>query len=298
MTNRAKQQDEKKPASRRGAGLAQDTWRGLQRSASGRIGMSLVVLFLLVVVFAPVLSPSSPLAQNLALRLRPPSAANLLGTDELGRDIMSRLIYGARLSLSVGLISVLIAMVLGGFIGLLAGVQRGLTDGVLMRVMDMMMAFPSTLLAIAIVAFRGPGLVNTLIALGVIRVPTFARLSRSMVLTIREQEYVSAARCMGAGSLRIMLRHVLPNSVSPVLVQGTLGIGGAIVEAAGLGFLGLGAQPPTAEWGAMLSSSYVYLLRAPWAMFAPALAILLAVLGFNLFGDALRDALDPRTRPL
>ncbi len=258
--------------------------------------MILILLFFLVAICAPAMSLKGPLEQNIANRLRPPSLANLLGTDELGREVLSRLVFGSRLSLSVGIIAVLIAMLLGGLIGLLAGFKGGLLDNLLMRAMDMMMAFPSTLLAIAIVAFRGPGLFNTLLAIGVIRVPGFARLTRSVVLSLREREYVSAARCMGGGTLRIMFRHVLPNSVSPLIVQGTLGIGSAIVEAAGLGFLGLGAQPPTAEWGAMLSSSYIYILRAPWAMLGPALAIMLAVLAFNLFGDALRDALDPRMR--
>jgi peptide/nickel transport system permease protein len=258
--------------------------------------MVLILIFGLIALWAPVLSPRGPLEQHVANRLRAPSIANLMGTDELGRDVLSRLIFGSRLSLGVGVIAVVIAMLLGGLVGLTAGFQRGLLDNLLMRLMDMMMAFPSTLLAIAIVAFRGPGLFNTLLALGVIRVPSFARLTRSVVLGIREQEYVSAARCMGGGTVRIMFRHVLPNSISPLIVQGTLGIGGAIVEAAGLGFLGLGAQPPTAEWGTMLSSSYIYILRAPWAMFGPALAIVLAVLAFNLFGDALRDALDPHMR--
>jgi peptide/nickel transport system permease protein len=281
---------------RRESGLIQDTWRALRGSTAGQVGVILLLLFCLVALCAPVLSPKGPLEQNVANRLRPPSLANLLGTDELGRDVLSRLVFGSRLSLGVGVIAVLIAMLLGGLVGLTAGFQRGFLDNVLMRLMDVMMAFPSTLLAIAIVAFRGPGLFNTLLAIGVIRVPGFARLTRSVVLSIRELEFVSAARSMGGGTIRIMLRHVLPNSISPLIVQGTLGIGGAIVEAAGLGFLGLGAQPPTAEWGAMLSSSYIYLLRAPWAMFGPALAIVLAVLAFNLFGDALRDALDPRMR--
>lgn len=281
---------------RRESGLMRDTWRMLRRSASGQGGMILILLFGLVAVCAPALSPKDPLEQSIAHRLRPPSFANLLGTDELGRDVLSRLIFGSRLSLGVGVIAVLIAMLLGGLVGLAAGFQRGLLDNVLMRLMDIMMAFPSTLLAIAIVAFRGPGLFNTLLAIGVIRVPGFARLTRSVVLGIREQEFVSAARCMGGGTIRIVFHHVLPSAISPLIVQSTLGIGGAIVEAAGLGFLGLGAQPPTAEWGTMLSSSYIYILRAPWAMFGPALAIVLAVVAFNLFGDALRDALDPHMR--
>ncbi|HXX37090.1 MAG TPA: ABC transporter permease [bacterium] len=273
-----------------------DTWRALRRDPSGRAGMALLVFFLLLACLGPAASPQNPLTQDIAARLQPPSRAHWLGTDELGRDVTSRIAHGAHLSLGVGVISVLLAMVVGGMVGLVSGTQRGLVDRVLMRVMDTMMAFPTTLLAIAVVSLRGPGLMNTLLAIGVIRVPIFARLTRSTALSIREIEYVAAAHAMGARAPRIMLRHILPNSISPLIVQATLGVGSAIVEAAGLGFLGLGQQPPYPEWGEMLGSSYVYLIRAPWAMFAPGVAIILAVLAFNLFGDALRDAIDPRIR--
>lgn len=281
---------------RRDSSLVRDTWRALLKSPSGRVGVLLLALFILLAVFAPILPLQDPLAQDITGRLMPPSSKHWFGTDELGRDILSRVIYGARISLTVGIVAVLISMVLGGIVGLIAGTKGGVFDRVLMRLMDVMMGFPSMLLAIAIVAVRGPGLFNTLLAIGVIRVPIYARLTRSTVLSVRQLEYVTAAQSIGVPSRRIMLRHILPNSISPIIVQGTMGIGTAIVEAAALGFLGLGAQPPEPEWGAMLSSGYIYILRAPWALFAPGAAIFLTVLAFNLLGDALRDAVDPRSR--
>lgn len=284
-------------APHRESGLVRDTWHALVQSPSGRIGMLLLTVFILLAALAPILPLQDPLAQNVADRLMPPSWEHWFGTDELGRDILSRVIYGARISLTVGIVAVFISMVLGGIVGLIAGTFGGVFDRVLMRFMDIMMAFPSMLLAIAIVAVRGPGLLNTLLAIGVIRVPIYARLTRSTVLGVRQLEYVTAAQSIGVPTHSIMLRHILPNSISPIIVQATMGIGTAIVEAAALGFLGLGAQPPEPEWGAMLSSGYIYILRAPWALFAPGAAIFLTVMAFNLLGDALRDALDPRSRP-
>jgi len=263
---------------------------------SGWIGALLVGWLLVLAAVGPLLAAQGPLTQDVAARLQAPSGGHLLGTDELGRDVLSRLLWGARVSLGVGVAAVVFALLIGSLVGLVAGGYGHWVDDVLMRLMDVLLAFPGTLLAIGVVAVRGPGLGNTLVAIGVIGIPHYARLIRSDVLSIREREFVAAARCIGAGNGRILFRHVLPNAVSPVLVQATLGIGAAITQAAGLGFLGLGAQPPTPEWGEMLSSGYVYLLRAPWAMLGPSIALILTVVGFNLVGDALRDTLDPRSR--
>lgn len=276
--------------------MLDEAWRALWRSSSGRVSIALLSAMFLIAALAPIIAPHDPLALDVRLRFESPSPTHWLGTDELGRDIMSRILYGARISLTVGVVSVFMAMVIGGLVGLFAGTRGQLVDNILMRAMDVLLAFPSTLLAIAIVTARGPGLFNTLMAIGVVRVPHYARVVRSIVLGIRELDYVMAARSIGTPEAQIMFRHILPNTVSVLIVQATLGIGSAIIEAAALGFLGLGAQPPTPEWGAMLSASYVYLLRAPWAIFAPGAAVVLAVVAFNLFGDALRDALDPRMR--
>jgi peptide/nickel transport system permease protein len=261
-------------------------------------GAILTAFLILLAVLAPVISPHDPLGQDLTARLLGPSRAHLLGTDDLGRDQLSRLLYGARVSLFVGLIAVAISSLLGSLLGLISGYFGGLVDNVIMRLMDAMLAFPAILLALLIVSALGPGLVNTLIALGVSGIPHYARLIRSTVLTVRSREYVLAARALGAGSGRIMFRHVLPNSLAPVLVATTLQTGTVIVGIASLGYLGLGVQPPTPEWGSMLSGSRLLFFQAPWLLFAPGVAILLAVVGFNLIGDGLRDALDPRLRQM
>ena len=242
----------------------------------------MVGFFVALALVGPYLVPQDPLAQSLSERLQPPSPDHPFGMDNLGRDVMSRVVSGSRISLTVGLVAVLLALVAGTLLGLVAGYLGGWPEGLVMRLMDIILAFPATLLAIGIVAARGPGLFNTMLAIGVVNIPVYARVTRSSVLAIKEREFVTAARAVGVGGGAILFRHVLPNSLAI-----------AIVEAAGLGFLGLGAQPPAPEWGAMLASGYIFLLNGPWAMIFPGLAIVLAVLGFNLLGDGLRDALDP-----
>ena len=273
-----------------------DAWRRLISLNTARLGMVIIGVLLLVAVLAPIVSPYNPKTDsNLRERLKPPSRAHILGTDNLGRDVVVRLVHGARYSLMVGIISVSMGLLIGGILGLLAGFVGGAVDNIIMRVMDIILAFPAMLLAIAIVAMRGPGLNNTMVAVGVVFIPIFARLARSMVLSIREQEYVTAATCAGVTRSRILFRHILPNILSPIIVQSTLGLGSAILWAAGLGFLGLGQQPPKPEWGTMLSDCYKFLAKgAWWVIVPPGVAIMLSVLGFNLLGDGLRDALDPR----
>ncbi|HEX9015434.1 MAG TPA: ABC transporter permease [Chloroflexota bacterium] len=273
-----------------------DVWRRLLASTLARVGLAIVLLFIAAAFLAPVLTPQGPTEQTLIMRLKPPSMEHPFGMDHLGRDVFSRVIYGAQISLRIGIVSVMLGLVFGTVLGLVAGYLAGWTDTVIMRFMDIMLAFPSTLLAIAIVAARGPGLDNTILAVGVVAIPIYARITRGTVLSVKESDYVLAARSLGAQPFRMMTRHILPNCLSPIIVQATLGFATAVISAAALGFLGLGAQPPTPEWGAMLADSYQYLVNAPWALFFPGGAIMLTVLGFNLLGDGLRDALDPRTR--
>ena len=267
--------------------------RGL-RHRGALVGLVLIGVFLIMAAVAPWVAPHDPLAQDLAQRLEAPSPANWMGTDDFGRDVLSRVLYGARVSLRVGLIAVAISLLFGGVIGLVSGFYGGSVDLFVMRVMDVVLAFPAILLAIAVVAVLGPSLNNAMIAVGITGIPVYARLVRGVVLQVKSLEYVTAARALGAGDARILLKAVLPNCVAPILVQTSLGLATAVLDAAGLSFLGLGAQPPTPEWGAMLSQGRELILDAPWALTAPGIAILLSVLGFNLLGDGLRDALDPR----
>ncbi len=253
---------------------------------------------MVVAVLAPLLAPFDPLAQDLYQRLRPPSWEHPMGTDEFGRDILSRVIHGSRISLRIGGICIGISLTLGTALGLAAGYRGGLTDTLIMRLVDMMLAFPSILLAIAIVAVIGPGIDNVMVAVSIVLIPQFARLVRAQVLTLRELAYVEAARALGAGHLRIVAFSLLPNCVAPLIVQTSLSLATAILDAAGLSFLGLGAQPPTPEWGAMLNSGRELLLKAPWVMTFPGLAIFAVALALNLVGDGLRDALDPRRTAL
>jgi peptide/nickel transport system permease protein len=283
-------------ASRRHRSPWGDAWRRLISLNTARLGLFIIAFLFLVSVLAPVVHDYNPkIDSNLRLRLKPPTREHPLGTDGLGRDVLVRLIHGARYSLGVGVISVSIGLIIGGLLGLLAGFIGGALEGIIMRAMDILLAFPAMLLAIAIVAVRGPGLNNTMVAVGVVFIPIFARLARSMVLAVKENEYVAAATCIGARQSRILFRHIMPNVLSPIIVQATLGLASAILWAAGLGFLGLGQQPPKPEWGAMLSDSYKFLAKgAWWVIVSPGVAIMLTVLGFNLLGDGLRDALDPR----
>lgn len=275
-----------------------DALRRLRRSSNARVGFSVILVFVLIGVFIPLIWPYNPRTDSdLANRLKQPAATRLFGTDDQGRDVFRRVLHGANISLRVGLFAVTLAVVIGSSVGLTSGFLGGTTDILAMRVIEIMLAFPATLLAIGIVATRGPGLNNTMLAIGIVQIPVYARLSRSVALSIKEREYILAARCLGASSFRQISRHVLPNSLSPIIVQATLSLAAAILEAAALGFLGLGAQPPTPEWGAMLADGYKYLtIGAWWVLLFPGLAIMLTVLGFNLLGDGLRDALDPQLR--
>ncbi|MEZ5065158.1 MAG: ABC transporter permease [bacterium] len=234
------------------------------------------------------------MAQNLPARLQAPSAAHWLGTDEFGRDVFARLLHGTRVSLAVGFVAVGIGVVFGGLVGLATGYFGGWVDGVGMRAMDILLAFPGVLLAVVVVAILGPSLSNAMIAVGVVGVPHYARIVRASVLTVRALPFVETERALGSPEGRILFRTILPHCLPPLLVQSSLGLATAILDAAGLSFLGLGAQPPTPEWGAMLGHGREYVIHAPWILIAPGAAILLTVLGFNLVGDALRDALDPR----
>ena len=284
------------PTLRVSAGFYADAWRRLRRNRAALAGLLLVGFLAVAAILAPVVGPSDPIAQDLDARLLPPSRQHWLGTDDLGRDLVSRIVYGGRVSLTVGIVSIGLALIVGTLLGLVAGFYAGWADSVTMRIMDIMLAFPATLLAIFIVGIRGPGLNNAMLAIGVINIPIFARIVRGSVLRVRHEEFIEAARALGASQTRILGRHVLPNTLAPIIVQGTLGIGAAILEAAGLSFLGLGAQAPTPEWGAMLTNTREFLRDAPWAATFPGIAILLAVVGFNLLGDGLRDALDPRLK--
>ncbi|WP_213023863.1 nickel transporter permease [Brevibacillus reuszeri] len=259
-------------------------------------GFWMVILCLLVAVLAKWIAPYDPIEQNMEIMLEGPSWSHPFGTDEFGRDILSRIIHGTQISLMTGFVGVLIAVVIGVALGTISGYFGGLADSLIMRTMDIFMAFPSFLLALAIVSVLGPGMVNVMIAIGIFSVPTFARLSRSSVIAIKDKEYIEAVKAMGGSHFHIIVKHVIPNSIAPIIVLSTMRIATAIITAAGLSFLGMGAQPPTPEWGAMLSTGREYLRVAPHVSTMPGLAIMFLVLGFNMLGDGLRDALDPKMK--
>ncbi len=271
-------------------------WRRLMRRKSAVLGLVIVVLLVLIAILAPLIAPFDPTQQAYAFVRKPPSLRNWLGTDESGRDLLSRVIFGARASLLAGVVSVGIAVGIGVPVGMLAGYRGGLTDDLISRVTDAMLAIPFLILAIALAAFLGPSLTNAMIAIGVTATPIFVRLTRGQVLVVKTEDYVEAARAVGNGPLRIAFRHILPNIAPALLVQASLTIAAAIIAEASLSFLGLGQQPPAPSWGSMLNTAQRFLTNAPWMAIWPGLAIFAAVLSFNLLGDGLRDALDPKER--
>ena len=268
----------------------------LWRNALAKTGLVVIAIYLIVAFLGPFFVPFDPYQLDLPNTLKAPSVEHFFGTDEFGRDIFSRIIMGARISLFVGVATVVISFVLGTLLGAAAGYCGGKTDSIIMRIMDIKLSFPDILLAIVVVTILGPGLQNVVIAVGVQSTPMFARMIRSTVLSVKESDYVLAARGLGANNMRILFKHVLPNCMAPMIVLGTLRIGTAIITASGLSFLGLGAQPPIPEWGAMLASGRNYLRAASWVSTIPGLAIMMVVFGFNVLGDGLRDAMDPRMK--
>jgi peptide/nickel transport system permease protein len=266
----------------------------LVRRRGAMLGLAIVLAFVLIALFAPVIAPQDPLQTSWSAVRKAPSAQYLLGTDDIGRDVLSRVIWGARASLMAGLVSVCIAMALGVPIGLLAGYMGGWVDGVISRLTDAMLAVPFLILAIALAAFLGPSLTNAMIAIGVSSTPIFIRLTRGQVLSVKVEDFVEAARAVGNPPWRIALRHILPNILPPLIVQATLAIAAAIIAEASLSFLGLGQQPPAPSWGSMLNTAKNYVDNAPWMAIWPGVSIFLLVLSFNLLGDGLRDALDPK----
>lgn len=275
-----------------------EVWRRLKRNKMAVLGLAILIILVLLAVFANVIAnyDNVVIKQNLSQRLQAPSAAHWLGTDEFGRDIFARLVHGTRVSLQVGIIAVGISIVIGGILGAIAGYYGGKLDNIIMRVMDIFLAVPSILLAIAIVSALGPSILNLMLAISISSVPSYARIVRASVLSIRDQEFIEAAKAIGASNTRIIFRHIIPNSLAPVIVQATLGVASAILSTAGLSFIGLGIQPPAPEWGSMLSGGRQYLRYAWWVTTFPGVAIMITILSLNLLGDGLRDALDPRLK--
>ena len=269
-------------------------WAKFKRNKVALVGAGIVLLFVVMALFAPLIANHDPFQTSFMNIRKAPSAAYWMGTDELGRDVFSRLVYGARASMMAGLVSVLIALVVGVPFGLAAGYFGGWTDSIISRATEALLAIPFLILAIALAAFLGPSLINAMIAIGVSAAPKFVRITRGQVLAVRSEDYVQSARALGASSLRIIARHVFPNVMPPLIVQATITIATAIIAEASLSFLGLGLQPPNPSWGSMLNTAKNFMTQAPWMSIFPGSAIFLAVLGFNLLGDGLRDALDPR----
>ena len=283
-------------------GPLREFWISFSANKGAVAGLATVIFLLLIALVAPLIAPHSPDLTDSTVFLKPPawqaggSIQYLLGTDAIGRDILTRLMYGARLSLSIGLGVVALSVIVGIALGLVAGFARGIVEIAIMRLMDIVLTMPSLLLAIVIVAILGPGLVNAMLAVAVVLLPHYVRLTRAAVVAEVSKDYVTAARINGAGTLRLMFSEVLPNCAAPLIVQASLGVSTAILDAAALGFLGLGAQPPSPEWGTMLADAREFVLRAWWVVTFPGLAILVAVLAFNVMGDGLRDALDPKLK--
>ena len=273
-----------------------------KKNKSAVLGFFIASMLVIFALFSPFIAPELPNIQDLSARLIPPfwyvggSMKHLLGTDDFGRDLFSRIVYGARISILVGTISVSISLFFGLIMGVFAGYYGKLVDALIMRVVDIMLSIPAILLAIVIVSILGPSLYNAMIAIGIVGIPTYARIVRGSVLAEKEKEYVIASRVNGSSNIRLMFKVILPNCTTPIIVQATMGFASAVLEAAGLSFLGLGAQPPTPEWGAMLADSLQFITTAPWMIFYPGLAIFLTVLGFNLMGDGLMDVLDPKLK--
>lgn len=276
--------------------------RHFKKNKSAVVGFFIALVLILFALFSPLIATALPNVQDLSARLLPPfwyeggSSLHLLGTDDFGRDLFSRIVYGSRISIMVGTISVSISLLFGLSMGVVAGYYGGVIDAVIMRVVDIMLSVPAILLAIVIVSILGPSLYNAMIAIGIVGIPTYARIVRGSVLAEKEKEYVIASRVNGSNDARLMFKVILPNCLTPIIVQATMGFASAVLEAAGLSFLGLGAQPPTPEWGAMLADSLQFITTAPWMIFYPGLAIFLTVLGFNLIGDGLMDVLDPKLK--
>ena len=273
-----------------------DTWHRLCKNKLAMLGLAILVLLVLCAVFADLIAPYDYAKQDLMIARQGPGAEHLFGTDEYGRDIFSRVIYGSRISLTVGFIAVGISLVVGGLLGAIAGYYGGRTDNGIMRLMDVIMSIPSILLAISIVAALGPGLINLMIATGISYVPSYARIVRASILSIKDQEFVEAARAVGTNDFKIIVRHILPNCMAPIIVQATVGVALAILTAAGLSFIGLGLEPPTPEWGAMLSSGRDFIRDDPHMTMFPGIAIAVTIFALNVLGDGLRDALDPKLR--
>ena len=276
--------------------LWQDSLYRLLRHRTGMIGLVIVLLLVVTGLLGPIVAPYDPNEMDFAARFAGPSLAHPMGADDFGRDILSRILVGARVSLQVGIIAVTLATVVGSVLGMVAGYSSRVVDEIIMRLMDVLFAFPAILLAIAILAMLGKGVANAMIAIGIVYTPIFARIARSSVLTIRNQEYVEAANAIGARRLRILWRHIFPNSLAPLIVEISLSLAFAILAEAALSFFGLGTQPPDASWGRMLSEGRAYFRQSIWLGVFPGLAIMLTVMGFNFLGDGLRDVLDPRMR--
>ncbi len=274
----------------------QEMWIRLRKNKLAVVGLVVLVTLIVMAIFADYIAPFSYREQDLTNKFALPNAVNWFGTDNFGRDIFSRVVYGSRVSLRVGLISVGIALFIGGLLGAIAGYVGGWFDGLLMRIVDIMLAIPSMLLAIAIVSSLGGGLTNVMIAVGIGSIPQFARITRASVISLKEEQFIEAARALGIKNHNIVIKHILPNTLAPVIVQSTLGVATAILSAASLGFLGLGLEPPRPEWGAMLSDGRPYLRDYPHLTTFPGVAIMVAILALNLLGDGLRDALDPKMK--